>query len=652
MLLRIKLGQAPEQLLKRPYILLHVIDIYGIFYLTMDDINFLYTVLLGLKKQRDFVFLWNGKTDTENYKSFVFLHPKDIISACQYYKVKDCFRKIEGMLSKGYYVAGYICYEAGYAFEETLPKTNISTIPILWFGVYDKPIVYNHKKGRFDTARCPFLELPKNKDLGSYNIKNIRPTKRLKTYLSDISKIKDYIKKGQTYQVNYTFKYKFSFYGCPYRMFFDLNKKQSVPYAAFISFGSKKILSLSPELFFKKRANTIRVKPMKGTIERGKDISEDLIKERQLEDSIKNRAENIMIVDMLRNDLSRISKTGSVKTIRLFETEKYQTLFQMTSTVISKLKYNPDCFSIFKNIFPSGSVTGAPKIRTMQIINELENAPRNIYTGSIGYISPEKNATFNVGIRTISLDKNEGKGELGIGSGITISSDPIDEFNECRLKAHFFTRKYTDFELIETLLWHRDKFFLLDMHLKRLRDSASYFDYKYSRGYILKSLAACSRIFRKDKSYKVRLLLRKSGEVKISTSLLKDSGSRIKKITFSKKATDSSDIFLYHKTTNRNLYDSEYLKHKRKGYADVIFLNQKWEVAEGAISNIIVKKGRYYYTPPVNCGLLNGIYRQHLLNTQQIPLKEKVLFKDDIIAAGKLFICNSVRGLVQVELVK
>jgi len=502
-----------------------------------------------------------------------------------------------------------------------------------------------------------------NSELNSYHIKNIRPTKTERSYLSDISKIKDYIKMGETYQVNYTFKYKFSFHGCSYRMFFDLSRKQSVPYAALIGFDNKKILSLSPELFFRRKTNILGVKPMKGTIGRGKNILEDYRKGKQLENSAKNRAENVMIVDMLRNDLGKISKTGSVKTTRLFETEKYQTLYQMTSTIKSKL-YKNSWYDIFKSIFPSGSVTGAPKIRTIQIINQLEKAPRNVYTGSIGYISPEGEAAFNVAIRTILLDENKNEGELGIGSGITISSNAKAEFNECRLKADFFIKKYVDFELIETLLWRKGQFFLLDMHLKRLKDSANYFNYRYARDHILKSLIIYAGAFNKDKCYRVRLLLNKDGEAKLErgqvpgghfTATPVQNTSEVSPrdlspvVTFSKRITDSSNIFLYHKTTNRKIYDGEYLKYKKIGFVDVIFLNVKGEVTEGAISNIIVKTGKKYYTPPVKSGLLNGVYRQYLLNSQIFPLKEKVLYKQDIINAEKLFICNSVRGLVEVN---
>lgn len=610
----------------------------------MANADLLYPILPYLKNQNNFVFLWNGKSNRENYKSFVFLNPEDIISTYKHNEIIDCFSKIEGWLSKGYYLAGYISYEAASAFEDTLPKVILKEIPLLWFGVYNKPIVIGVR-----SPEVGFLTF--KRDLTPYCIENLKPTKSQKEYLSDILRIKDYIKRGDTYQVNYTFKCKFKFSGCPYNMFFNLNKEQSVSCAAFISFDNKRILSLSPELFLERKGNALKMKPMKGTIERGKDISEDRVKEKQLRNSRKDRAENIMIVDMLRNDLGRISKTGSVKTARLFETEKYQTLFQMTSTIRSRLRSRLSWYEIFKSIFPSGSVTGAPKIRTMQLINELEKTPRNIYTGCIGYISPENGAVFNVAIRTILLDIKNKQGELGIGSGITILSDPKQEYEECKLKAQFFTKKFADFKLIETMLWRNGKLFLLDMHLKRLKDSAAYFDYEYSKNYILKSLKEHTDNFKSNKIYKVRLLLSKDGAVEISSSVLKNfNDNKIKKIIFSKKIIDNKNVFLYHKTTNRKLYDDEYLKYRKRGFFDVLFLNKNGQVSEGAISNIIIKKGKYYYTPPIKSGLLNGIYRQYLLKGQPFPLKEKILFKQDINRAEKIFLCNSVKGLVEVKL--
>ncbi len=599
----------------------------------------LYSTLLALKRQKDFVFLWDGKKDNHASKSLIFINPIRTITANRPNEVEKCFAIIEEALSRGFYAAGLVNYEASAALDSALPTLK-SNFPLVWFGIYKKPIIMHG-----DGLKTKEID----EKLGTYEIKNIKPLITKKSYLSNISKIKNYIRKGDTYQVNYTYKYNFDFKGSPWQLFFDLSKKQPVHYAAFLSFDNTKILSFSPELFFLKKKNNLIVKPMKGTIERGKDFQDDLLKQKALKNSAKDRAENIMIVDMLRNDLGRISETGTIKAIKLFEIEKYNTLYQMTSTISSRLR-EKSWYEIFKGIFPSGSVTGAPKINTMRIIKRLEKYPRHIYTGAIGYISPKKDAVFNVAIRTLLLDETKKRGELGVGSGITITSDPEKEYAECALKALFLTKPRIDFKLLETLLCNKGKLFLLDIHLGRLKKSADYFEYNYSKKNILQSLEKYRNKLDINKSYKVRLLLEQGGNVELASSVLPEYGNAPKRITFSRIRTDNSDIFLYHKTTNRKIYDAEFEKYKKRGFCDVIFTNKNNEVTEGAISNIIIKKNKLYYTPPINCGLLGGVYRRYLFEHSTLPLRERVLYKKDIIKADKIFICNSVRGLVEVML--
>ncbi len=598
--------------------------------------NSLYSTLLALKKQKNFVFLWGGEKNNEASKSFLFIKPVRIITTHRQSEIKKCFSLIEDALSKGFYAAGFLNYEASSAFESALPVTE-GNFPLIWFGIYKKAVIMHGSGLKAEQA---------GNELGACKIKNIKPSVTKKSYISNISKIKNYIKKGDTYQVNYTYKYNFDFSGSPCRLFFDLSKKQPVQYAAFLSFDNEKILSFSPELFISKKKNTLTVKPMKGTIARGKGFQDDLLKQKALKNSTKDRAENIMIVDMLRNDLGRISETGTVKTVRLFETEKYNTLYQMTSTIHSRLR-EKSLYEIFKGIFPSGSVTGAPKINTMRIIKDLEKSARGIYTGAIGYISPKKDAVFNVAIRTLLLNESKKHGELGVGSGITIGSNPEKEYDECALKALFLTQPQTNFQLLESLLYTNGKFFLLNLHLERLKNSADYFGYSYFKKNILRSFKKhCGRLHA-DKNYKIRLLLERSGDVKLTSSALPVHNDAPGKIAFSKIQTDSSDVFLYHKTTNRKLYDAEFEHYGKKGFCDVIFTNKNNEVTEGAISNIIIRKNSLYYTPPLSCGLLDGVYRRYLFEHSAFPLREKVLYKKDIMKADKIYICNSVRGLTE-----
>jgi para-aminobenzoate synthetase/4-amino-4-deoxychorismate lyase len=353
-----------------------------------------------------------------------------------------------------------------------------------------------------------------------------------------------------------------------------------------------------------------------------------------------------MIVDLIRNDLGRISKVNSVKVSRLFEVEKYNTLFQMTSRVSGRLREDITYADIFRSIFPGGSVTGAPKIRTMQIIRELENKPRNIYCGALGIIFPKDKAIFNLPIRTISLIRN--KGEMGVGGGIVIDSHPEAEYEECLLKGRFLTDRYKPFRLIETILWD-GQYRFLDGHLKRMQDSADYFDFYFNPRDLISSLGNVRRNFDEGYKYKVRLLLDKQGNLKIDYSkMVQYALAEDKRIIISKHRIDPEGIFWYHKTTNRTLYDAEYNYYHSKGYFDVIFLNTRGEVTEGAISNIVIKKNNKYYTPAVSSGLLPGIFRQYLIDKHDA--QEKILYLKDLINADKTFLCNSVRGLTEVKL--
>ncbi len=391
-------------------------------------------------------------------------------------------------------------------------------------------------------------------------------------------------------------------------------------------------------------------RPMKGTIRRGRDLREDSEIKRQLENCLKNRSENVMIVDLLRNDLGRISATGSVRVPKLFNVERYETLFQMTSDIESRLKRRYSDFDIFSHIFPSGSVTGAPKIKTMEIVRELEKEPRNVYTGSIGFFSPKGCSAFNVAIRTLLIDSKKKIGEMGVGSGIIYDSGPKQEFAECRLKANFLVKKLEHFQLIETMLWRPNKvYMLLNEHLKRLENSARYFGFVYKRQDILTALRRLSMRLRQN-TYRVRLLLYKDGRIKLEASLLESQRPREAKVCLSTKRTQIHNPFLYHKTTNRKIYDQEYKRCRRLGFYDVIFTNEKGEITEGAISNIFIRKNGTLFTPPKACGLLDGVYRRYLINSKRYKVKERILFKKDLLCADEIYLSNSVRGLVRVRL--
>lgn len=589
----------------------------------------------NIKKIQDFfsrdkegIFFHTGLKDKDNKKSYLFIDPIKKIICKNHKSIEKSFIEIEKYLKKGFYAAGFISYEAGYLFEKKLKKFAQHTVfPFFYFMIFKDS--FSFKNINLNNFKNVFSE---------YVIYDMKPDINFDKYKQNFLKIKNLIKNGETYQINYCFKLKFKFAGNPFPFFKALDNNQKVSYAAFFKTKEFKILSFSPELFFRIKGNEIFLKPMKGTLLKNKKIL-NYIKKLQNE---KNKAENVMIVDLIRNDLGKICKINSIKVPSLFKIEEYKTLYQMTSEIKGKLE-TKNLFEIFNALFPSGSVTGAPKIRAMQIIKEIEKEQRKIYTGAIGFITHKKNAVFNIPIRTILLNNN--KGEIGIGSGIVNDSKVNSEFKECLGKAKFLTLLSKPFALIETMRIIKGKgYFLLNQHLKRLKKSCEFFNFKLNLKVIKDSLQK----IKADRDYKIRLLVFPEGNFKIKKFLYKENHNKY--IAFSKYKTNSKNIFLYHKTTIRDVYNSEYNKAKQNGFYDLIFLNEKGQVTEGCISNIFIKKGNVFYTPPVKCGILPGIFREYLLKKNPKKFKEKILYKKDITNADEIYLCNSVAGLKRVFL--
>ena len=608
-------------------------------------------LLNKLKASRTFVFLDSSLSDQDNRQSLLFINPHKVLCCYKTSGIKSCLSAMQKEKEKGNYLAGFLSYEAGHAFCQKLHIEKSHSFPLIWMGVFEKPIIYDHKKGSFLNGPFCVESIGGSRDHKSGRISNLKLSIEKKDYIKNIKRIKDLIAAGDTYQVNYTTKLKFNFKGTDFDLYKKLRNNQKVSYGAFIKSNGFSILSYSPELFFRQTKERIYVCPMKGTMARGVNAQDDRIARKFLSKDPKNCAENIMIVDLLRNDLGKISQTSSVKTTRLFQVEAYKTLLQMTSMVESKLKKGLSLYDLFSSLHPSGSVTGAPKIRTMEIIKQLEPEERKIYTGSIGYIGPGNNSVFNVAIRTILL--KGAKGEMGIGGGITHSSDPSSEWDECKLKSKFLTQ--VPFQLIETMrVSKHEDIFLLDLHLKRLQASAKFFGFSCALKKIRAALKQKINTLHSDKHYKLRLLLSESGAISISTSILKKKQLQagLPKIHLSSHRLNPVNLYLYHKTTRRRLYNREFNQHKKQGFFDVIFLNKKEELCEGAISNIFLRKNGIYYTPPVPCGLLPGVFRQYFLSTHKTTAKEKVLHLDDLKNADKIYCVNSVRGMVRVKLIR
>lgn len=619
----------------------------------------LQSLLAFLPQEESFAFFETTRITPEDHRSLLFLNPINYLT-CKGGDDPSLFLKeAEEYLNSGHYLAGWFSYEFGYLLEPVLAKQFKSdpTTSLAELGIFRTPYIFDHRNQTFSGAG-PWPTSDKQKN-HKYNINHLRLNQQKDDYLQNIDRIKKYIETGDTYQVNYTLKLLFDFEGSPEALYKTLRRNQNVSFGAYIKSFNQHVMSLSPELFFKKQDDTCTVRPMKGTMQRGRSSEEDAQLVKFLQHDTKNRSENVMIVDLLRNDLGRLSEMGTVSAKSLFDVETYETLHQMTSTIQGKLQPDVSLHSMLSALFPCGSVTGAPKIRTMEIINELEQEPRGIYTGGIGFITPTRDACFNVPIRTVVL--NNDHGEMGIGSGVVYDSDPEKEWNECWLKGHFLTKPAPEFKLIETLLWKPGEgYWLLDLHLERIIRSASYFNYPTDKNKIITGLNRVANEFPDNKYQRVRLTIAKDGMIEItatecappSQNLLPETTTNksLPKVIFSQKTTDSSSPFLFHKTTIRELYDQEREKAAEQDYLEVLFCNEKGEVTEGSITNIFIKNGDKFITPPIACGLLDGIFRKHFIENSPVLIEEKIITRKDLESAEALYIGNSVRGLIQVVL--
>lgn len=531
--------------------------------------------------------------------------------------------------TKGLHAAGFITYEASAAFDASYEARSGTVLPLLWFGIYDKPEPMELPTPDHDPAGELVWE----------------PSVTPEGYSAAIGRIKDHLRNGYTYQVNYTFRMSTPFDGEPWPFFVRLCHAQRSLYACFIDTERFSVCSASPELFFMLGGQEISSLPMKGTAPRGLLLEDDLEQARVLHDSEKNRAENLMITDMVRNDLGRIAAKGSVNVPSLFAIEKYPTLWQMTSKVTARTTSSiPE---IMGALFPPASITGAPKTSTMQIIRELESTPRGLYTGCIGFIGPERRAQFNVAIRTVVVDKEKSEALYAVGGGIVWDSVESAEFEECRTKALVLTRRVPEFSLLESMLWTADDgYFLLEGHLHRLRSSAAYFDFPFYRDDIMQQLDGIEP-HPASQACKVRLVLKKDGRIGTDISPLSPSASsRPLRICLAGKPVDETDVFLYHKTTFRRTYDDAL--EMCPGYDDVLLFNTKGEITEACMANVVVETDEGLFTPPLACGLLNGVYRSWLLRSGRV--KERVLRREDLKSCFNIYLVNSVRKMRKAEL--
>lgn len=560
-----------------------------------------------------------------------FDSPREIIQAYTLAEILPALERIEHFVAQpDSYAAGFISYEAAPAFDPALHTQPLTDFPYLWFGLYAAPTPIESPIPKLQPSTFnpqPPLSWTPNISRDTYN--------------AAIAQVRDHIARGDTYQVNYTLRLRTAFDADPWNLFSHLVRAQPNSYAAYVDTGRFILCSASPELFLNRDGSTLTMKPMKGTAPRGRFLKEDRERANWLHHSEKNRAENVMILDMARNDLGRIADVGSVHVSHLWETERYPTVWQMTSTV--NATSDASFTEILRATFPCASITGAPKARTMQIISQLETAPRRAYTGTIGFLAPSRRAQFNVAIRTVIVDAETHTAEYGVGGGIVWDSEAGDEYAETRHKARVLTEPQPEFSLLESLKWTPgDGYWLLEYHLRRLRDSADYFDFAFDETYVLKQLeqgvAPLERI-----GYKVRILLSRDGTLTFSAASLQTQREPVT-LALATTPVTSSDKFLFHKTTQRAVYDAA--MSQRGDADDVLLWNERGELTETCAANIVVQFGAgvtaELFTPPLECGLLNGTFRAALLDQHKI--QERIIPWQDLTDARALFRINSIRG--------
>jgi para-aminobenzoate synthetase/4-amino-4-deoxychorismate lyase len=599
----------------------------------------------------DAVLLETSRFDANNSRSYLFLDPVETIVVRAVDEIPLMFEQIESALAAGMHVAGYVGYECGEHFalsgNRVVSSHEEDALPLAWFGVYGQPIGFDHVAGEF-IGETPVEVHGEQTPVSALNedAQELLLDIAEADYIRSIERIKRYIEAGDTYQVNFTDAVTVRLPHSAAATFAALAAAQPVAYSALLRVGEWHILSHSPELFFRVEASgRIVTRPMKGTMPRGFDVDGDVAQAAQLAADEKNRAEHIMIVDLLRNDLGRICRMGSVQVEELFSVERYRTLLQMTSTISGQMKPDLGWYKVFEALFPSGSITGAPKIRTMEIIRELERQPRGVYTGAIGHIAPTGEAGFSVAIRT--LVAKDGVARMGVGGGIVADSVPEAEYRECQLKASFLTSSRAEFQLIETMLCDDGHIELLPLHLDRLAASAAYFDFAFERRAIEEQIATVVQRLPRNARSRVRMLLDASGQLTFSHAPQVE-GSAVIAVRLAAAKVNSGDVFLHHKTTRRALYDRELALAHEDGFDEVLFLNERGELTEGAISSLFVRIGGRLITPPLTCGVLPGVLRQHILATDPTA-EERVLLPNDLYIADAVFLGNSVRGLRRVS---
>lgn len=558
-----------------------------------------------------------------------FETPREILCAESPGQVRDVVRSAEQHARAGFWVVGLVSYDAAPAFDKTLRvQGSAGKFPLAWFAVFDGP------------AFSPAEEFPSDEPAFG----NWHPGIGRERFHEDIGVIHRAIFDGDVYQVNHTLRLHGSYAGDSLQLFQRLRRTQPDSYAAFLDLGQWRVLSVSPELFFQRSGHVLTTRPMKGTARRGRYPEEDRKLAEELRFSEKNRAENLMITDLLRNDLSRIAVPHSVRVPEMLSVERHPTVLQMTSTVTAQAKPETTLDDIFTALFPCGSVTGAPKRKAMEIIAERESEPRGIYCGAIGLLRPGGDATFNVAIRTVMLDAVDSSATCGLGSGIVWDSSAEDEYEEVLLKSRFLDEEIGDFQLLETLRLENGHYPRLDYHMARLSASARYFGRPFDVLLCRKKLAALVAET-SIPAARVRISLDASGamDIQVSAAPLPVPGPATFAVSDVPVCRDS--IWLFHKTTRREVFERALALHPEA--FDVLLLNEQGELTEFTRGNLVLQVQGRMLTPAIDCGLLDGCLRRELLDQGKIA--EARLNLADLAGAQHIWFINSLRGHIEMS---
>ncbi len=555
--------------------------------------------------------------------------PVRIITTDDPARVRAALSEVDAEARRGRWAAGFVAYEAAPGLDPALAVRRAGTGRLLWFGIHDAPA----------TGLMPRAP-------AAAGVAHLAPEITCAEHAAAVETVRAALGRGDAYQVNLTFRMRGRFEGDPFALYERLRRTQAGGFTGCLVVDGRAIVSASPELFFLRQGDRVVVRPMKGTARRGRWAAEDERAAAALAASPKERAENAMIVDLLRNDLGRVARTGSVGVAELFSIERYRTVLQMTSTVEARVARGVNLAELFAALFPCGSVTGAPKIAASRIIAALERSPRGPYCGALGVVAPGGDAVFNVAIRTLDLDLDRGGVAYGVGGGITFASSPEREWDEAMAKAAVLAEPADELELLETLRLCAGVYSRLDRHLARLAASARYFGLPLDLAAVRTALDAEARR-EPPGGARVRLVVRSDGQPRTETAPLPPAARDPLPVALAREPVDRDDRLLFHKTTRRSPFDRR--RAERPDAFDVLLSNREGELTELTIGNLVAEIGGELLTPAQDAGLLAGTMRAELLDRGEV--REAVLRQEDLGRARRLWLVNSLRGWVPIRMI-